>query len=106
MGETWKNTKCMILLSPEDLGGNMPTQSLYKPYVLNVKVSHRVPSGYDLYAQQADGSRGRQECNGDVRPRVRLCLLYMDNLVMSSGAASVSSTMVSASALSRGSAPP
>ena len=40
-----------------------------------------------------------------VHPRVRLCLLYMDNLVVSAGAASVSSSMVSASAMSRSAAP-
>ena len=103
--ETWKNSKCIVLLSPEDFGGLMPTQSLYKPQVFGLTCRFRVPAGYSTLVAQANGNRGRQEMNGAVFPRVRLCLLYMDNLVISAGAASVSSSMVSASAMSRSAAP-
>ena len=97
----WYSSKCIILLSPEDLGGNMPGQSVYSPQVLSISISHQIPAAYGAGTVQNDGSQGRVEIGANnTVPLTRLCLLYMDNVVISSGSASLSSTLVSASQVS------
>jgi hypothetical protein len=97
----WYSSKCIILLSPEDLGGNMPGQSVYSPQVLSIDISHKIPQFYGAGTKLNDGSQGRVEIGANATVVLtRLCLLYMDNVVISSGSASLSSTLVSASQVS------
>ncbi len=79
----------------------MPGQSVYSPQVLSITISHKVPAAYGAGTVQMDGSQGRAEIGANnTVPLTRLCLLYMDNVVISSGSASLSSTLVSASQVS------
>ena len=87
---------CYILLSPDDLGQAFPPASVFAPSVLSCEVSWE----NTMPVNAATGGSGAA-----VPVECKLLLLYADNLVISSGSASVSSTMVAASALKQAAAP-
>ena len=99
--EQWANGwGCFILLSPDDLGTQFPPASVFAPSVLSAKVSFEAGPAADnvfIGRDQAHDDDGQAAQAQQVE--AKMVLLYSDNLVISSGAASVSSTMVAASAL-------
>ena len=104
---TWEQWKsgwgCYILLSPDDLGSAFPPASVFAPSVLSCKVSFEWGEAADNIFLGAHAGQNGNVADGNAgQPGVaeaKMVLLYSDNLVISSGAASVSSTMVAASAL-------
>ena len=89
--EQWNNGGgCFLLISPDDLGKAFPPASIFAPSVLSCQVAFewKAPNNELL---GGDDVAAAVEC--------KMVLVYADNLVISSGSASVSSTMVAASAL-------
>ena len=88
----WKSGRgCVVLLKPADLGETFPPQSVYKPSVFSCKIAH------------CNFADKRSECGNtavELNYVTRLCFCYADDLVISSGSCSVSSTLVSSQQMS------
>lgn len=89
--EVWRDSKCVILLRTSDLTSQFPPQSVYKPSVFSLKVSHQWRSSRRHQALEVPDS---------LPVRTSLCFCYCDSLTVASGSSSVSSTLVSAQQMS------